>query len=149
MPSEKQLKYWAYLKLNPPKQCFKKGQKFPYRPKPYQKTKEFIERLKKQGFQNGNKPWHAGTNGIIKQGFKSGEKHLGWKGGLTYKYKIKNATRPIPKLCEVCNRDGRICYDHDHKTGKFRGWLCHKCNAALGMVNDSQEILLKLVNYLK
>ena len=38
--------------------------------------------------------------------------------------------------------------DHCHKTGAVRGVLCFNCNAALGHVNDSQERLQKLKDYL-
>src|SRR5882672_5254371 len=38
--------------------------------------------------------------------------------------------------------------DHDHETGAVRGVLCTQCNAALGMVADSQEKLLGLSRYL-
>ena len=62
---------------------------------------------------------------------------------------IRLAGRPKPIKCEVCERIGRICFDHDHKTGKFRGWICWKCNATLGMVNDNPMLLYKLAKYLK
>lgn len=59
------------------------------------------------------------------------------------------ATRPL--LCEVCG--GRTKHslhlDHDHATGKFRGWLCHNCNSALGHVKDNVETLIKLAAYLE
>lgn len=38
--------------------------------------------------------------------------------------------------------------DHDHKTGKVRGVLCHSCNTALGNFNDSVEILRRALEYL-
>lgn len=41
------------------------------------------------------------------------------------------------------------CADHDHKTGKFRGVLCQRCNHALGLVGDSVELLKKLIKYLE
>lgn len=51
--------------------------------------------------------------------------------------------------CEVCGRsDVRFCVDHDHETGKVRGLLCDYCNKALGMAQDSPEILRKLARYL-
>ena len=62
------------------------------------------------------------------------------------------AGRPRPTECEVCgrtNKSGRpMGYDHCHQKGHFRGWLCHGCNAALGLVNDDTRILRKLIAYL-
>lgn len=46
-------------------------------------------------------------------------------------------------------KNGSWVLDHDHETNKFRGWLCHKCNRALGVFNDDYKILLKAVDYLK
>jgi len=42
----------------------------------------------------------------------------------------------------------RIHVDHDHATGKVRGILCNRCNAALGMVQDNPEVLKNLMGYL-
>jgi len=39
-------------------------------------------------------------------------------------------------------------FDHDHKTKKNRGILCPQCNMALGLLADSCECLLGLVDYL-
>ena len=66
----------------------------------------------------------------------------------------KLAGRPRPELCEICGRPpiGKwkvLHFDHDHETGAFRGWICHKCNTALGLADDDPKILLKLVEYLK
>lgn len=58
--------------------------------------------------------------------------------------------------CAICKSSdtGRktsvlFLVDHDHKTGKVRGLLCHKCNAAIGMLRDSIEILNFAIEYLK
>jgi hypothetical protein len=63
----------------------------------------------------------------------------------------RNADRPRPLVCEVCgnppNKKG-LHFDHDHMTGQFRGWLCFRCNLALGNVHDDIEILDKLIVYL-
>lgn len=61
----------------------------------------------------------------------------------------KIAGRKKPEQCEVCGAFGRIVFDHDHKTGEFRGWICNRCNVALGMANDNIEILELLIKYLK
>jgi hypothetical protein len=59
------------------------------------------------------------------------------------------AGRKKPITCELCGRDGRICFDHCHKTGKFRGWICLKCNSALGMIDDNLQTLELMILYLK
>jgi hypothetical protein len=56
--------------------------------------------------------------------------------------------RSKPSKCEICGGNGQICFDHCHKTGKARGWICMNCNTILGKVNDDVEILKKLINYL-
>ena len=52
------------------------------------------------------------------------------------------------KPCELCGGTTNVAYDHCHKTGKFRGWLCMKCNTALGLVNDDTELLWRMIKYL-
>lgn len=56
-------------------------------------------------------------------------------------------------LCEICRRPepthgGRLCVDHDHKTGKARGLLCRACNTGLGMFRDSKNVLVLATGYL-
>jgi hypothetical protein len=61
-------------------------------------------------------------------------------------------------VCAVCGlpeisvRRGKLvplCVDHDHQTGKVRGLLCSKCNAALGMLKESIDIAASLISYMK
>lgn len=60
--------------------------------------------------------------------------------------------RPCPFECECCgkpNNNGRqLCLDHDHKTGKFRGWLCDLCNTGIGKLGDDLEGLDRAIRYL-
>ena len=60
-------------------------------------------------------------------------------------------------MCALCNREETstrnnkpklLAVDHCHKTGKVRGLLCQNCNTALGLFNDSIEILEKAKKYL-
>ena len=60
--------------------------------------------------------------------------------------------------CQVCGKagseangrgaTGRLAVDHDHTTGELRGLLCHRCNTALGLLNDSPEIAHQAFRYL-
>jgi hypothetical protein len=63
-------------------------------------------------------------------------------------------------ICPICNQDeeqvkgkgntknGSWVLDHCHETETFRGWLCHKCNRALGGFDDDSAILRRAVDYL-
>lgn len=62
--------------------------------------------------------------------------------------------RPRPSCCELCHEPGygrkpAIVFDHDHATGKPRGWLCDRCNKMLGMARDDERLLRKLADYLE
>lgn len=59
------------------------------------------------------------------------------------------AGRPKPAGCDACGRGGKICFDHSHNTGAFRGWLCSPCNTALGMAKDDPAVLRALALYLE
>ena len=50
--------------------------------------------------------------------------------------------------CEICGRGesarlyhGGAYIDHDHRTGKFRGFLCQNCNFHLGWVESNPQSL--------
>jgi hypothetical protein len=95
---------------------------------------------------------------------------------LKYRYPLRNKKNKLKKyglsieeyekmlssqngVCSICNKEetrkgknGKVLplnVDHCHKTGKVRGLLCHLCNVSLGGFQDSEEILLKAINYLK
>lgn len=59
--------------------------------------------------------------------------------------------------CKICNKPGfkikeshklLLVVDHCHKTGKVRGLLCHNCNRALGLLQDSVTNLENAIQYL-
>lgn len=51
--------------------------------------------------------------------------------------------------CAICGESEYICVDHCHDTGKVRGVLCRKHNAAIGALGDSSDQVEKALNYLK
>lgn len=52
-------------------------------------------------------------------------------------------------MCAVCRIKLATVVDHNHKTMRVRGLLCHSCNTGLGMFGDSVETLLNAIAYLK
>jgi hypothetical protein len=102
---------------------------------------------------------------------------FGTDGGAKYlRYECKPCAKKQAKLvrdlkknnppaaedhrCPICNRNKQEiqghslkqkgwCADHDHSTGKFRDWICHKCNLGLGNFNDIPERLLNALKYLE
>jgi Recombination endonuclease VII len=54
--------------------------------------------------------------------------------------------------CAICSDEfgnKRPHLDHCHKTGLIRSLLCHRCNMALGQINDNIEIAKNIIRYLK
>jgi hypothetical protein len=66
---------------------------------------------------------------------------------------LPEPTRPEPTNCECCKRNRNparsFSLDHDHPTGKFRGWLCYSCNSAIGKLGDNLAGLMRAVEYLR
>ena len=79
------------------------------------------------------------------------------------RFKARLSAPTIPKnyTCPICLRDeeevkdiggkksGGWCCDHNHKTGEFRGWLCHQCNRAIGQLADDAGRLHRVLEYIK
>lgn len=60
--------------------------------------------------------------------------------------------------CHICDGEGftmaehhsmKLAVDHCHTTGEVRGLLCHNCNRALGLFQDSVSNLKRAIDYLK
>jgi hypothetical protein len=68
-----------------------------------------------------------------------------------YKLRLQEAEagRPKPDHCEICGATNQaIMFDHCHRRGVFRGWICNNCNHALGCVKDDPNHLRLLIDYL-
>lgn len=66
--------------------------------------------------------------------------------------KLPTPTRECPEFCEICGdlpQYRSMALDHCHKTNKFRGWLCGRCNGGLGLLGDNLESLRRAVKYLE
>jgi hypothetical protein len=65
-------------------------------------------------------------------------------------------------LCAICGASAdsdrnraqgkqrqHLCVDHDHETNAVRGLICHHCNMAIGLINDSPTIASRMSAYLQ
>jgi hypothetical protein len=53
-------------------------------------------------------------------------------------------------LCACCSKEVPILYvDHCHDSNTIRGFICHSCNAGIGLLGDNLEGLEKAIKYLK
>lgn len=78
-------------------------------------------------------------------------------------YKLDNATylamvEAQGNCCKACGATPEsernsglktLCVDHCHTSGKVRGLLCHHCNIAVGMLDDSLAIAEKVSAYIR
>jgi hypothetical protein len=87
----------------------------------------------------------------------SAEKHrqysLKAKHGLTLAEFDAMAARQDGR-CAICGTDapgawGRLCVDHDHRTGELRGLLCSDCNVAIGRLHDDPQLIRRAAAYLE
>lgn len=51
-------------------------------------------------------------------------------------------------ICPICNKRKASAIDHDHITGKVRGYICNKCNLGLHYIEDI-ELKNNMERYLK
>lgn len=52
--------------------------------------------------------------------------------------------------CEICiEPQAQLHLDHNHATGRFRGWLCGNCNRGLGMYADDPSRVQAAARYLQ
>jgi hypothetical protein len=79
---------------------------------------------------------------------RTGSSHPRWTGGRrAAEKKIRAEQRD--SFCHICGDKKKLCWDHNHETGKYRGTLCDRCNRALGLFKDDADILMKATTYLK
>lgn len=66
-------------------------------------------------------------------------------------------TRPAPGSlfsCPICRKQtiigvtAKIVLDHDHDTGRPRGWICESCNTGLGRLKNGEDFLQNAIDYL-
>lgn len=51
--------------------------------------------------------------------------------------------------CTICGDHTSLVVDHNHETGRTRGYLCNSCNRGIGFLKDSPKILEAAMLYLE
>lgn len=88
---------------------------------------------------------------------KNKERYMMHQYGIDMKqynimFELQHGLCAICKMQETKLYNGQItllAVDHDHKTNKVRGLLCHECNTGLGMFSDNIELLNNAILYLQ
>ena len=132
-----------------------KGKRPKYNPKEYLENKEkYLERQKRyRENPKRREAYLARAREKSRQWNLENKEYRRAYNERKYQERVKlmeeQAGRPKPDNCEICGEKRLyIVFDHDHETGKFRGWICDRCNKALGLVDDNKEVLKSLIKYL-
>lgn len=77
-------------------------------------------------------------------------KHRLLKYGLTPEHHRELMLKQDGK-CLICGAEhwSNLFVDHNHQTGKVRGLICCACNAGIGMLQDSIDIVESALEYLR
>ncbi len=86
------------------------------------------------------------------------KKRIKKKYGLTLE-QVAQLVKEQNNLCAIClkpetakTRSGKpkpLSIDHNHLTGKVRALLCHRCNAAIGLMDEDILKIESSISYLK
>jgi len=135
------LKYCPKCKTDKPLELFNK----------HAKERDGLQRLCRDCQKESNKKYLSTEKGAT----TTRQAHLRRKYGIdlqTYEELLLSQGNKC-KICGVgSNPDSRANYlviDHNHTTGDIRGLLCTKCNALLGLAQDSEDILERAKQYLQ
>jgi len=103
-----------------------------------------------QKYRDGMRQWREKNRFHVS--LEKSREHAANKGHTACNATVDELRASFTGYCELCGKsehNKKLHMDHDHKTGKFRGWLCRKCNSAAGYVNDSPQIAFALALYLE
>jgi len=60
-----------------------------------------------------------------------------------------------PFECPICGKrtiagvTSKLDLDHNHRTGKIRGWICDSCNTGIGRFKDDTQLLERAIKYVE
>ncbi len=138
-----------------------------YRKENSEKIKEYSKRYQKKNREKINTYQRARANrdktawarewrgrNPIKVALASSRSAAKSKGHVPCLATEKEISEAYDGKCHICGISSdacktRLCLDHCHETGDFRGWLCNRCNKTLGLLEDSPGLLRLAIEYLE
>lgn len=72
--------------------------------------------------------------------------------------KIKwSKSKPMyePFECPICSKrtiagiTSKVVLEHDHRSGKVRGWVCDSCNTGIGRFKDDRGLLKRAIKFIE
>ena len=66
-------------------------------------------------------------------------------------------SKPIdePFECPICSKrtiagiTSKVVLEHDHRSGKVRGWVCDSCNTGIGRFKDDKKLLERAIKFIE
>jgi len=79
--------------------------------------------------------------------------HLKYRFGITVE-QFAILSTACDGICQICKqpesrKNRRLSLDHDHATGRLRGFICCRCNLLIGRATDDPELLERAAFYLR
>ena len=123
-------------------------------------VKALSEYHKRSSINRGHDSWCKSCKTIYRRGYfeRNQEKEVArsrvkaWNNAnilITMDEYVEGCAK-VDHCCEICGDNSQTLHvDHNHVTGKVRGFLCGSCNRALGLLKDSSSVIQKAFNYIK
>ena len=60
-----------------------------------------------------------------------------------------------PFECPICSKrtiagiTSKVVLEHDHRSGRVRGWVCDSCNTGIGRFKDDKKLLKMAINFIE
>lgn len=67
--------------------------------------------------------------------------------------KVKPVNEPFE--CPICSKrtiagiTSKVVLEHDHRSGKVRGWMCDSCNTGIGRFKDDVKLLERAIEFVE
>ena len=55
---------------------------------------------------------------------------------------------PLCSKRTIAGITSKVVLEHDHRSGKVRGWVCDSCNTGIGRFKDDTEILKRAIGFI-